>query len=247
MNHQNIAEILGNSLSEISGSLKDCEEVVALMSTSDMHEAISILYSHVFHFLATAIRWYQACTSKRIFNSLTEDLSENFGAQVSKIKEMCNMICRKGTIKSQAELREVRIFVEEKAAKDVLAREEAREAERKIGISMAHMEAFGQQIVSTLRENTQAWLHKDEGNPPEHASLGQCRPIRASTLLDGNICVGVPTCKLKEKTKKPSATRIIRSHEGMSPMQIASPTSLMTVSSSCHNNPKRVAAMVRQS
>lgn len=218
MNHQNIAEILGNSLSEINGSLKDCEEVVELMSTNDMHEAISFLYAHVFHFLASAIRWYQACTSKRILNSLTEDFSDNFKAQVSKIKEMCNLICRKGTIKSQAELRELRVFVEEKAARDVLAREEAREAERKIGISMAHMEVFGQQIVSTLRENTQAWLHKDEGEIPEHASSGQCRPNRASNPLDIDICVGLSTRRLTEKGEEPSATKVVRIHEGVSLM-----------------------------
>ena len=149
------------------------------MSTSDMHEAISSLYSHVFHFLASAMKWYQECTSRRIFNSLTEDFSDNLRDQVTKIEKLCNLICRRSAVKSKAEVRQIRLLLEEseeeaaQRALATLARKELREEQRKNGILLEHMEAFGQQVATNLKANTQAWLHKDDGHPLEHSSLGE--------------------------------------------------------------------------
>ena len=184
-----MAEVLSTSLGEISEPIEDCEKVVSLMNTNDMHEAISSLYSHVFHFLYSAMKWYQACSSRRILNSLIENSSDSFKDQVSKIKEICNLIYRKGNIKSQAELRDTRLRFEDEAAKaaiareeDAIAREEAREEARKQRISVAKMTAFGQQMEGILRENTLALYHKDEDNAVKHRSSGTTSWIKRLDL-----------------------------------------------------------------
>ena len=143
------------------------------MSTDDMHEAISSLYSHVFHFLASAMKWYQDCTSRRIFNSLTEDFSDNLQDQVTMIEKLCDLICRRSAVKSKAEVRQVRLLLEEEAAQRALVTEELREERRKTVITLARMEAFGDQLVSNLQENTQAWLHRHDGYFLEHSPSGK--------------------------------------------------------------------------
>ena len=185
VNHQNVAEILSTSLDEISGPVEDCGAVVNLMNTSDMHEAISSLYSRLFHFLYSAMKWYQASSARRILDSLTENSSDSFKIQISKIKEICNWICRRGLIKSQAETRDIRKeleatkeLIEKEAAKDALAREEAREANRRQAMTTTKWTAIGQQLVEDLREHTREWLHKDENKAQDDKSSSNAFPTK---------------------------------------------------------------------
>ena len=159
------------------------------MSTDDMHEAISSLYSHVFHFLASAMKWYQDCTSRRIFNSLTEDFSDNLRDQVTKIEKLCKVICRRSAVKSKAEIRQVKLLLEEEAARRVLATEELREERHKTGIALARMVAFGEQVASSLKGNTQAWLHESNGYHLEQPSSGKHVYDKANGVLESQMII----------------------------------------------------------
>ena len=130
------------------------------------------------------MKWYQASTSKRILDSVTENSAESFKDQVAKIQKICILIHQKGSIKSQAEIRHMRLRMEEEASKAAVAREEASEQSRKCGESLARLEALGQQLASILRENTNAWVHKDEGELSKHHDPGKRKPNKAiNTLL----------------------------------------------------------------
>ena len=180
--------MLSQSLSDISEPLKDCEVEVEIMNTSDMHEAISSLYTHVFHFLYSAMKWYQACTSRRIFDSLTEDSSDILKDQVVRIQHLCNRLIQKGEVKSHAEVRVMRlrqedvaekaaVAAEKAAAMAAFAREEIREEMRKQGPSNAQLEQFaetlGKRLVSGLQATLQAWLHSNDDKILKNPSRGK--------------------------------------------------------------------------
>ncbi|KAL8775354.1 MAG: hypothetical protein Q9209_000362 [Squamulea sp. 1 TL-2023] len=172
VNHQNVAEGLDKSLSEIIGPLEVCESVVSLMGTDDLHEDISDLYRHVFCFLSSAIKWYQSRSRRKILDALTENFADSLQEQVTKIKEKCRFVYQRGAVKTQKELRDMRLAQEVEAANAAAAREEAREAIREQKISNKKWEALAQRLMPLLGSNTQAWLHNTEEETPEHHSTG---------------------------------------------------------------------------
>lgn len=89
-----------------------------------MHEAISSIYTHVFHFLHSAIRWYQARAWRKVLESLIENFSDSLKAQVAKIQKMCSLIRQENQFGSQLEIRTSRILLGQLTEKLGIARED---------------------------------------------------------------------------------------------------------------------------
>ncbi|KAL9118430.1 MAG: hypothetical protein Q9187_005025 [Circinaria calcarea] len=112
---QRIAEGLAKALVEISDELDICVDTVHLMDVADMRQAIGNLYSHIFHFLQCAMQWFQSKSWKKVLNSFTEDFYDVFEDQIVKIKKLSSRILSKGAFKSQAEVRDLRLYIMEDA------------------------------------------------------------------------------------------------------------------------------------
>lgn len=170
MNHKNVAESFGDALGEIGELLAESEKIVVLMNHDDMHEAISALYSLVFQFLGSAMRWYQASAGKKILDSLTETFYDSLKDQISNIKRLCERIRRQGNFKTQVDIRRISLSTEVNWKAN-------HEQQKKQSIMIKSIEekvdSLGTHSAIGLRENTQAWYHKKEDDSPTHHSFGK--------------------------------------------------------------------------
>jgi hypothetical protein len=161
-NHQKTAEGLGKALLDITSDLDLCIETVRLMQTDDMKEAISNLYIHVFHFLHSAMGWFQSGSWRKVLNSLNDDFYTIFEDQLTKIKRISSLMLHKSQIKSQYELRDLRLAMIEEARRSAEERAAARE-DRLISyawrkeIGKAFSDLVGQSMYKTAESNVEAW------------------------------------------------------------------------------------------
>ncbi|KAL8794264.1 MAG: hypothetical protein Q9195_003218 [Heterodermia aff. obscurata] len=161
VNHQNVAKRLDEALTDISGPISRCENHVMLMNTDDMHKAIKYLYSQIFRFFRSAIEWYQDRALKKILNSLNQNLADDLKDQVSKIKDICDSIGKDSLFGTQAEIRDLRLRFEQRE-KDMISREQERQAMSQEQISHTKLHDIGMSVVQVLQGNQQAWLHGDD-------------------------------------------------------------------------------------
>ena len=96
------------------------------MYVDDMKEAISDLYLHIFHFLNSAIKWFQSGSWRKVKNSLNEDFYSLFEDQLLKIKRISSLLLQKSAIKSQYELRDLRLTFAQEAEHNARERAAAR-------------------------------------------------------------------------------------------------------------------------
>ena len=68
-----------------------------------------MLYSHIFHFLKSAMEWDQSRSIKKVLDSFNESFYDKFADQIVKIKSVPDLIQNQGNLKSRAELRDVRL------------------------------------------------------------------------------------------------------------------------------------------
>ena len=133
-----------------------------LMNTKDMHEAIGYLYSHVFRFLWSAMKWYQDRASKKVLNSLKQDMADEMRDQIVKIKGICDSICKDSLFKTQAEVRDLRLHFEHLAEQDRKARDRERQATFEDQRPPAKREAVAEDLMISLQATQKAWLHEDD-------------------------------------------------------------------------------------
>ena len=79
------------------------------MNTDEMHEKIKCLYSEVFLFLGSAMKWYKSGASRKILDSLKEDRADELKEHLDKIKSMCDSIRNDSQSRSRAEVRDLRL------------------------------------------------------------------------------------------------------------------------------------------
>jgi len=68
---------------------------VKLMNVEDMRQAIGTLYSHIFHFLKSAMEWYQSNSLKKVLNSFNESFYDKLRNKSSRSKASRNGYKRK--------------------------------------------------------------------------------------------------------------------------------------------------------
>ena len=143
-----------------------------LMNTDDMHKAIKHLYSQVFQFFRSAMRWYQDRALKKILNSLNQNLADDLKDQVSKIKDICDSIGKDSWFGTQAEIRDLRLRLEQRE-KEAIFREQQKQAMSQEQIPRAKLQDIGMSVVRALQGNQQAWLHGDDKPTSRVATYGR--------------------------------------------------------------------------
>ena len=137
-----------------------CQDHVKLMNTKDMHRTIEYLYSEVFHFLRSAMKWYQDRAIKKVLNSLNQNLADDLKNQVVKIKDMCDSICKDSMFRTQAELRDLHLRFK-RAEEDKIVREQQQQSMAQDQIPHAKLKELGLEIARTLQGHQRSWLHED--------------------------------------------------------------------------------------
>ena len=152
------------------------------MNVVDMRQAIGNLYSHIFHFLRCAMQWFQSKSWKKVLNSLTEDFFVVFEDQITKIKNLSSGIIRKSYLKSQAELRDLRLLFTREAEQNAKARAAAKDEQSRSSVFLEHKlsefrdklgQLVGQSMSDCLRTNVTSWLLKGPEDPQRTRSFSK--------------------------------------------------------------------------
>lgn len=142
------------------------------MNTDDMHKAIKYLYSQVFRFFRSAMRWYQERALKKILNSLNQNLADDLKDQISKIKDICDSIGKDSWFGTQAEIRDLRLRLEQRE-KDTISREQQKQAMSQNQIPHAKLLDIGMSVVRALQGTQQEWLYGDDKPSSRVATSGR--------------------------------------------------------------------------
>lgn len=136
------------------------------MYVEDMKEAISDIYLHVFHFLHSALQWFQSSSWRKVMNSLNDDFYTTFEDQLAKIKRLSSILLHKSTLKSQYEIRDLRLAFEQEAERSHRERLALREErlmnkawQKDIGRALSQL-MVGQTMYKTAESNVEAWRHR---------------------------------------------------------------------------------------
>lgn len=146
---------------------------VKLMNVEDMRQAIGTLYSHIFHFLKSAMEWYQSKSLKKVLNSFNESFYDKFEGQIVKIKSLSEWLQKKGNLKSRAELRDLRLVVDQMAKQNARIYASLREERRKND----DWQNIGQSMLQMLRSSTEAWRFSPELRLPDIQPQGDANHL----------------------------------------------------------------------
>lgn len=154
---------------------------VKLMNVEDMRQAIGTLYSHIFHFLKSAMEWYQSNSLKKVLNSFNESFYDKFEEQIVKIKSLSEWLQKKGDLKSRAELRDLRLVVDQMAKQNARnwasLREEKQKQKQKNDDWQNIGQSIGQSMFQMLRTSTEAWRFDPELRLPDVQPQGDVNHI----------------------------------------------------------------------
>ena len=145
------------------------------MYVEDMRQAIGTLYSHIFHFFKSAMEWYQSKSLKKVLNSFNENFYDKFDEQITKIKSISDWLQKKGNLKSRAELRDLRLVVEQMAEQNtkVLASVALYQDEKQ---KNDDWQKIGHNMLRMLRSSTEAWRFNPDLRLPDSRSQGTPGP-----------------------------------------------------------------------
>ncbi|KAK5045226.1 hypothetical protein LTR84_009559 [Exophiala bonariae] len=112
-NHSKTIEELSNALDSISDAIGLCNVESNLIRSQHVQTAIAKLYIAVFLFFGDAIIWYKSSSASKVLHSLHRDFSERFRKSIDTIKLQAEGVRNAAGLGSQAEVRVVRLDVEQ--------------------------------------------------------------------------------------------------------------------------------------
>ncbi|KIX01641.1 uncharacterized protein Z518_09367 [Rhinocladiella mackenziei CBS 650.93] len=113
VNHSKTIEELSNALDSISDDIGLCNLDSKLIRSQAVQNAIAKLYIAVFLFFGDAIIWYKSSSTAKVMHSLHKDFSERFRKAVNTIRDQAAAVRHAAELGSQAEVRVVRLDVEQ--------------------------------------------------------------------------------------------------------------------------------------
>ena len=145
------------------------------MYVEDMRQTIGTLYSHIFDFFKSAMEWYESRSMKKLLNSFNESFYDRSEEQIIKIKSLSDWLQKKGNLKSRAELRDLRLVVDQMAQQNSRAWASLQEERQKND----DWQVIGQNMLRMLRSCTEAWRFDPELHLPNFDSHGRLKHSRA--------------------------------------------------------------------
>ena len=113
VNHSKTIEELSNALETITEAVSLGDVESSLIKSQAMQSAVAKLYIAIFLFYGDAATWYKSSAGSKIVHSLHKNFSERFRKSLDSIKELGANVRYIAQLGSQAEVRVVRLEVEE--------------------------------------------------------------------------------------------------------------------------------------
>ncbi|KAK3994206.1 phytanoyl-CoA dioxygenase [Cladorrhinum sp. PSN332] len=113
VNHERVAEDLGDALCAISENVAECQVELEIFRTTAMLEKVADLYAHIFIFLSSYMDWMMRKRATRLLDSFNENLFRQFEPDIKKITDRSNLIRNFVAQSSRAEVRATRLHVED--------------------------------------------------------------------------------------------------------------------------------------
>jgi len=82
---------------------------------NEIRKAVGQLCSYIFHFLRSAMKWYQSRSWKKVLDALNENFLASFQSTLSSIELLKSRILSTTALKSQAELKDVHVLLQQVA------------------------------------------------------------------------------------------------------------------------------------
>lgn len=112
-NHSKTIEELSAALDSISDSIALCKIDRLLIRSQPVQAAVAKLYIAVFLFFGDAITWYKSSSSSKVLNSLHNNFSDRFQKAINVVHRQAAQVRDATNLGSQAELRVVRLDLED--------------------------------------------------------------------------------------------------------------------------------------
>ena len=87
VNHDQIAETLSKTVTEIAIESSYCIELIDVIRTPAMREQLAKVYELMFRFYRDVIEWYLQSSKSRFFGSFNESIKSNFGDAAKGIRD----------------------------------------------------------------------------------------------------------------------------------------------------------------
>lgn len=113
VNHSKTIEELSNALDAVTEAVSLGDVESSLIKSQAMQNAVAKLYIAIFLFFGDAATWYKSSAGSKIVHSLHKNFSERFRKSLDTIKELGANVRYIAQLGSQAEVRVVRLEVEE--------------------------------------------------------------------------------------------------------------------------------------
>ncbi len=113
VNHSKTIEELSDALDAITEAVSIGEVESDLVKSQAMQSAVAKLYIAIFLFFGDAATWYKSSATSKVVHSLHKNFSERFRKSLNTIKELAASVRYIAQLGSQAEVRVVRLEVEE--------------------------------------------------------------------------------------------------------------------------------------
>ncbi|KAI1321382.1 hypothetical protein F5Y16DRAFT_413764 [Xylariaceae sp. FL0255] len=117
VNHERIAEGLGEALCIISEGVAESKSELNLYRTPEMLQLIADFYAQIFAFLSDVMEWITRKRKRRFLDSFNEDFLQKFEKQISRIKSKSDQVKIMAAQESRAEQRKMMLVLENVAHK----------------------------------------------------------------------------------------------------------------------------------
>ncbi|KAK7914152.1 hypothetical protein PG985_011855 [Apiospora marii] len=140
-NYERLIEGLSEALSTITDHVAECQVELELYDTPEMREAIANLYAEIFLLLSDLVDYLTKKRLKRLLGSFNEDLCGKYEGEIGNINKKAKKIQRLAEQGSRAELRAMRLQIENLQQDIIVGREGEARRQAEIIAAASRMEA----------------------------------------------------------------------------------------------------------
>ncbi|KAH7088210.1 hypothetical protein FB567DRAFT_559899 [Paraphoma chrysanthemicola] len=105
VNHDEIAEVISETVTEITEKAARAAKMLLLVRTREMRQLFSQLYAQVFAFYRSAMEWYLKSKPSRFFASFNEKIKDQYEKAATKIEKIVTEMYRQNDLAQFAWLR----------------------------------------------------------------------------------------------------------------------------------------------
>lgn len=214
-NYDRLIEGLSEALSTITDHVAECQVELELYDTPEMREAIATLYAEIFLLLSDLIEYLTKKRLKRLLKSFNEDLCDKFEGEIGKINKKAKKIQRLAEQGSRAELRAMRLQLENLQQDIIVGREGEARRQAEIIAAENRMEAERVEIMRRREIAMQRKMMEQLAGSMNRMLGDEALQAVVDIRAANRECSAIPATSLHSEHVDPLANRTVEAaHQG---------------------------------